>query len=154
MEVPHTVTELVATVVRMAPNASRVWGHRAPENAEHGRVGWLVVGGLRRRSLEQGWFGHCAPADLPTFSLTAEGVLGGCFCLSSTGSERNVAPHNTKGLDLEDNHILTVFPLQSHFVICLPQCCKNPNHLPKILGCKLVKIDSRSGLKFLQAGTE
>lgn len=66
-------------------------------------------------------------------------------------SERKVAPPNTKGLDSEDNYILTVFPLQSHIPI---YSCKNPNHLPKILGCKLVKIESRSGLKFLQAGTE
>ena len=65
MKVLHTVTELVATVVRMAPNVSRVWGHRAPENAAHGRAERLVAGGLRRRPLERVRFGHRTPANLP-----------------------------------------------------------------------------------------
>lgn len=65
MKVLHTVTELVATVVRMAPNISRAWGHRASENAEHGRAERLMVGGLKRRPLERVWFGHRTPANLP-----------------------------------------------------------------------------------------
>lgn len=64
-------------------------------------------------------------------------------------SERKVAPHNVKTLDLEDSYILTVFPLQSQILIYFSQCCKNPNHFPKILGWKLVKIESKSGLKFV-----
>lgn len=63
--------------------------------------------------------------------------------------ERKVAPHNVKALDFEVNYILIVCPLQSQILVYLSQCCKNPSHFPKILGYKLVKIESRSGLKFV-----
>lgn len=65
MKVLHTVTELVATLVLMAPNVSRAGGHRAPGNAEHGSEERLVVGGWKRRPPERVQFGHRAPADLP-----------------------------------------------------------------------------------------
>lgn len=81
-------------------------------------------------------------------SLT-RGYFGGYFCTNSMVSERNIAPCNAKALDSENNYILTVFPLQSQILIYLSQCCKNASHFPKILGCKLVKIESKSGLKFV-----
>lgn len=95
------------------------------------------------------WASHSCQLTSVVLSLTKAGILGGYFCTNSMVSERKVAPRNVKALGLEVNYILTVLPLQSQILIYLSQCCKNPNHFPKILGCKLVKTESKSGPKFV-----
>lgn len=79
---------------------------------------------------------------------------GDIFCINSIVSERKVALHSVKAQDLEDSEVLTVFSLQSQIQTDINKCCKNPNYLPKFLGCKLVKAESKFGLQFLQASTE
>lgn len=67
-------------------------------------------------------------ALLPTYlcgsQCNTRVCFGGYFCITSMVSERKVAPHNIKALDLEGNYVLTVFPtpkLLSHLFISVAE---------------------------------